>query len=129
MPLQPFLFGVLVLCLFAQGCQTPQIPPAEQPRPVEKVRNKGVMENKFAALRKDMTKAEVNAILGPTTGCTLGGGSFSTCEQYCYSWRGDDGLIFITFAKNGKAEYTHWGPPGMQDKISTMYWQPEAAQN
>jgi hypothetical protein len=91
-------------------------------------RHKGVMEKKFESLKNDMTKAEVDAILGKPTGISLWGGSKSTCEQYDYVWRGDDGLISIFFAKSPKDEFAPYGPPAMDNRIKDMCWQPSSRQ-
>jgi hypothetical protein len=82
---------------------------------------------KVELLTYDMTKAEVEAILGQPIRCMRGGGSKSCCEQYHYTYQGDDGLAFITFKKDGGSNI--YGPPGMQDRINTLYTTLQATQN
>ncbi len=83
----------------------------------------GVMEKKYLSLRDDMTKGEVEAILGKT-GATLGGGSFSTSEQFEYMWSGDDGAILISYADPN--DQPIWGPPGMDHRIAHMSFHPSS---
>ena len=133
MRLRHLLFCVVILFPLAQGCGIPQIAYVDQAPSGQPVSAKVVTEkkdNKIESLTADMTKAEVEAILGQPTRCLLGGGSLSSCEQYAYTYQGEDGLAFITFSKNaGKKMY--WGEPGMQDRINTItiYRHPQATQN
>lgn len=83
----------------------------------------GVMEKKYLSLRDDMTKGEVEAILGKTGG-TVGGGFFSTSEQYQYVWSGDDGLISISYVDPN--DHPIWGAPGMDHRIAHKSFQPRA---
>jgi hypothetical protein len=96
-----------------------------QPQPFQP-RQKGVMEKKYESLRNEMTRNEVEAILGKSTSRTLRGGSLSTCEQFCYVWRGEDGLIAICFSKYPEDKYAPYGPPGMGCRIKTKFWQPSS---
>jgi hypothetical protein len=126
---RPLLFCVFILCPLAHGCQTPQADHVGQSKSAAPLRDKGVMEKKFESLTRDMTKADVEAVLGQPSGCLRGGGSLSLCEQYDYSYQGEDGSISITFRENGAARDTLSGPPGMQSRINTMDWHPKATQN
>ena len=84
----------------------------------------GPMQRKFRSITDDMTRAEVEAILGEDYGISLLGGSLSTCEQHEYIWHGDDGRIFIYFARNPNDRNTLRGPPGLSNQIKRKYFQP-----
>jgi hypothetical protein len=57
------------------------------------------------------------------------GGSKSSCEQYHYTYQGDDGLAFITFKKDGDGVSNFYRPPGMQNRINTLDTTLQATQN
>jgi hypothetical protein len=122
MPQRCLLFCVVIQFPLAQGCWHPEFVQVEQVHssgPVGLVSAKGVMENNVESLTMDMTKADVEAILGQPTSCMLAGGTLSCSDQYHYTYQGKDALAFITFKKSDGID-TYWGEPGKQDRIGTI---------
>jgi hypothetical protein len=79
---------------------------------------------RFDRINMEMTRAEVEAILGPPTNYVMPGLSTTPSDRYEYNWRGIDGTIEITYGKHPDEEFSPYGPPGMDNPIRRMRWKP-----